>query len=181
MKDAVAVLNCGNEQYQEDWNGNNFAIPAGKAITMKRRDAITFLGRMSSTDPKDPAGAPIPKKLKIVPLHEAASFVVKEYDEIVGTTKKEYTCNYDGKVFTSQEALDAHLNTLTDKTVKPDDVMKEPDKQDPAGMVTCPFCNKADLKGAMGLQNHIKHCPKVKSQNKPEATNDNTSDNIFTD
>lgn len=112
MKTRVAVLNYGKETYREEWNGQIYEIPPNRAIEMDRRDAVMFLGNMSPPNPLDPRGLPLPKQLKKVSVSEANSFIIKSYPSDVLKRRKKFICDYDKKLFTSQEALDAHIDTL---------------------------------------------------------------------
>jgi len=161
--EKVAVLNYGSENYSQEWKGDVYEIPAGKAVKMSRGDASKFLASMSPPDPQ--TKKPKFKKLKSIPLEEAESFIIREYSNKT-KNQEQYVSNYDGKVFSSKEALDAHLESIKHLTTDPDKIVeKDPEPlQDPTGMVRCPFCGKDGIKGQAGLKIHMsQHCPAIKN------------------
>lgn len=163
MKNPVAVYNAHNREYVEKWMGEIYRVPANKAIVMARRDAIRFMGNYSGDDPDNP-GVPKVKMLRIRPVEECQGIIVSRHEEIA-PDKTVYVCNFDGKEFPTQAALDEHLLTH-------DDVRdSEPDKLfEPHDLVQCPFCGKRDLKGSTGLATHLRQCPKVKGHKLDDDT-----------
>jgi hypothetical protein len=112
MAQQVLVKNVGSETYREVFRENEIVIPAGGTVKMQRREALLFLGTMSPTGSN---GRPIEKKLELVPVGSIDSSVGQE-------PTKEFICNLDGKKFGSQAELDAHLKTLSSKTVTRDQI-----------------------------------------------------------
>jgi len=166
MREQVAVLNADHQPYTETWKGDNYVIPAQKAIKMHRSDALAFCGSMSETDPR--TSKPVTKRLHIIPLSEAEGIIVGEYaQKLEDIVVEEFICHFDGKKFSSQEALDAHIASLQTGGALEDPNKAPLDKQDPTGEVTCPFCGKEGLKGAVGLRSHITNCPLVKNPSAP--------------
>lgn len=164
-KRRVCVVNRDDKEYIESWQGTEIRIPAGKACEMSYRDANMFLGTYGGNDPND-TSKPKVKNLVIKEMDEAKDLIVTRVGaKLPDPVSSTYVCNYDGRSFATQAALDAHLATLSDKMIKDE----TPRLQDPAGEVTCPFCGKTGLKGVPGLQSHVRVCPAVvKPADKPE-------------
>lgn len=107
MAQHVFVENVGDKVYEETFREKDIIIPPGGKIKMQRREALIFLSMMSPTGKN---GAPVEKRLRIVPVDSGAS---TEADE----PKKEFICNLDGKKFDTQRELDEHLRTIASKVV----------------------------------------------------------------
>lgn len=112
MAKHVKVINKGSKTYTDTYNGKRIEIPVNGFIKMQRREAIQFLSQMSPADDHD-RSRPKEKNL-VMEAYEIKNEVSKEEDE------KKFICNLDGKSFDTQEALDAHLKTLSDKVVDKD-------------------------------------------------------------
>jgi hypothetical protein len=110
MAQHVRVINDGSSTYIDQFNGKKIEIPSKGYIEMTRREAINFLSQMSPPDPHD-RSKPGEKKLRMVVKTDG-----KKKDQ-----PQEFICNLDGKKFESQELLDAHLKTLSDKVAVQDE------------------------------------------------------------
>ena len=166
-REMVALLNRDSVEYVEQYKSNVLKIPAGKAIKMSRRDAVQFKGTYSGSVDGDPTRVKI-KNLIMLPVSEInPDLIAGELADLAKPAGGTYICNYDGREFTTQEALDAHLEGLKNKTVGKDEMGNivtapvVPELSDPDEMVSCQFCGKMGLKGARGLQAHMRICPKL--------------------
>lgn len=117
MAQHVFVENIGNRTYKDTFRDDEINIPVGGKIQMQRREALIFLGRMSPTGPD---GKPVEKMLRITPVSES----VGEKEE------KHFVCNLDGRSFSSQAELDAHLRTTANKTVTREQIDKAKRRED---------------------------------------------------
>lgn len=154
MKNPTAVINRDTAPYSEKWKETPITIQPGHAIIMSRRDASDFLGSYSGADPQNPQH---PKVKALTTM--AAEAWKGSVDQTIGAKTAEpamaYVCNYDGMSFPTQELLDAHLATHSDKVIKEE-------LADAEGPVSCPFCGQQGLRGHKGLKTHMaQHCPKL--------------------
>lgn len=168
LKQQVALLNRDRADYTETFKGDKVTIPAGKAIKMSRRDAVQFRGQYGGSADGDPTRPKI-KNLIMLPIKEInPDLVAGELKDLAAPVAKTYICNYDGREFDSQEELDEHLEAIKGNRVGKDEagnlvVGAEPELAEVTDMVDCPFCGRIGLKGAAGLQAHLRQCPKVKN------------------
>jgi len=107
MAQHVLVKNIGEKPYVDTFRDEPINISPGGTVTMQRREAITFLGRMSNSG-KD--GKPIEKKLVMIPISGAQA--------VAAESEKKFVCNLDGHECGSQEELDEYLKRFASKTVK---------------------------------------------------------------
>ena len=112
MAQMVKVVNVGTVDYIDTYRDNPVKIPAWKSITMQRRDAIEFLGRMS---PAGKDGKPVPKMLVIEPIEASGKEEAPE---------GKFICNLDGAEFDTQEELDEYLKKFASKTVSREIIYK---------------------------------------------------------
>jgi hypothetical protein len=168
QKQVVALLNRDHKDYSETFKGDMLTIPAGKAVKMSRRDAVQFRGQYGGSVEGDPT-RPKVKNLIILPITEInPNLIAGELKDLTAPAAGVYICNYDGKEFGSQAELDAHLASIKSGHASRDEsgnivVGSEPEPlAEKDDMVSCPFCGKIGLKGAVGLQAHLRVCPKVK-------------------
>ena len=95
----VSIKNNNTRVYRENFKGNLIEIPAGEHVSMDRREAIEFIGKIPGTDPD--TNMPFPKKLQLVPYIEQKVEVTQE--PII-----EITCDKCGKVCATEFGLTVH-------------------------------------------------------------------------
>lgn len=99
----VNVRNRGDKTYKEDYQGKTISIAPGSCVTMRKRDAIRFLGTISPM-----VGDSFAEKNLIIEQTE---------DDKPSETKNDYVCNFDGMKFPNQSALDEHSKIHADQLI----------------------------------------------------------------
>jgi len=146
-KRNVKVVNRGENDFEQEFNGTVYKIKKGGHLIMNRRVAISLLGTMSGIDKNNPQSHGLEKNLELVPIESPPRNVGQP-------GHKEFMSHMDGKCFKSQAELDEHVKTISTGNTKAESLKEEEEDQ---GTV-CPICKQTGLKGKEGLKVHLMIC-----------------------